>query len=176
MLIGLTGAAGSGKDTVAAMMKEISPSFRNYALASPIKEALNVMFGWEMSDWDDRRWKEAVQRDVGRSPRYLAQTLGTEWGREAVHPNLWLLLGNKFIDSHSDVIITDVRFNNEAVWLHDNGGVLVEVRRPEVEPVNAHASEAGVDSNLIDYSVLNNGSLDDLRGTTRVLLDLIENS
>ena len=142
-LIGITGKAGSGKDTLAdAAVLEFGAIKYNFAL--PIKLALNAMFGWTMEMWDNREWKEEPIEWLGKSPRFLAQTLGTEWGREIIHPELWTRIGMDHYWTHAKTgtsapfIIADVRFDNEVKRIHDMGGIVIRVVRPgqsDIRPV-----------------------------------------
>ena len=164
LLIGLCGPAGCGKDTVAGFL----PNFHRYALASPIKSMVGTMLKLHDSVWDDREWKEAKIAWLGKSPRELAQTLGTEWGRQHVHPDLWLMLGMRRWDevrasAMPRLAITDVRFDNEALAIINAGGTVWKVDREGVAPVAAHSSEKGIDPRLITGSVKNYGDLDTLR-------------
>jgi hypothetical protein len=145
-IIGLTGKAGSGKDTAATLLQAQTGALR-YALATPLKEALNAIFRWPAHYWDDREWKEAEIPGLGKSPRQMAQTLGTEWGRGCVNPGLWLHIAEQRIsrlqeNSRWPVIITDIRFANEARFIQQRGGVVVEIIRPDVGEVSTHISEA----------------------------------
>jgi hypothetical protein len=87
-----------------------------------------------------------------RSPRHLMQTLGTEWARNSVHPDFWILLAQKELDAHhfngSGIVYTDVRFDNEADFIRRNGGLVIHIKRKHGPGVAAHAaahaSEAGV--------------------------------
>lgn len=157
-LIGITGAAGSGKDTLADFL---APRSVKYSFARPLKRALNAMFGWEMAQWDDRDWKEAVQPWLGKSPRQLAQTLGTEWGRESVHPELWILLARRELETLRQVfptqaiVIPDCRFDNEAQLIEELGGVVIKIVRPGLASVTAHKSEAGVSQKFISCHIVN---------------------
>jgi hypothetical protein len=189
-LIGICGAAGSGKDTLAEGIAKIDVAVI-YHFADPIKNALNAMFGWTPAHWKDRDWKEApipwlTERygTMDVSPRTLAQTLGTEWGRDLVHPDLWLKIaqqkwnrvkGQAHMGKGGNVIlgaliIPDVRFENEAEWIKDEGGILFEVNRPGVEPVAQHASERGIPDTLIDYSILNDRRPSDMVSNARELI------
>ena len=162
-LIGLTGRAGCGKDTVADYLTWAG--YQKYALAGPIKAGLNAMFGFTDEDWTDRSWKEAPQGELAwRSPRYLAQTLGTEWGRALVADDIWLRLferaWNKLRCETLTVgmVVTDVRFANEAALIRRLGGAIVEIQRPGAAAVEAHSSEEGVPADLIDVVVVNNST------------------
>ena len=164
LLIGLCGPAGCGKDTVAGFM----PYFDRYALASPIKDMISTMLGVDRSMWEDREWKEGTVPWIGKSPRQMAQTLGTEWGRTHVDRDLWLKLALRRWDAvrasaNPRLVITDVRFDNEALAIISAGGTVWKVDREGVAPVAAHSSEKGIDPRLITGSVKNYGSLDALR-------------
>lgn len=162
-LIGLTGLAGCGKDTAATLLLRDCPGNR-LALASPIKSALNDLFGFRDSDWENREWKEAVLPSLGVSPRHLAQTLGTEWGRRMVSQDIWLHTAAASADRRFNkwlpLIITDIRFPNEAAWIRGKGGVVVEIKRSGLVQ-DAHASEAGI-GGPGDIVIENFGSLADL--------------
>lgn len=162
MLIGFTGKAGTGKDTAADFMVRRF-AFEKYSFALPIKQALNAMFGWSMSQWDDRAWKETPQPGLATSPRILAQTLGTEWGREVIHPDLWVKIARRrYVESPYSLVIPDVRFPNEAEWITREGGLVIELTRKGVRSVAAHKSEDGLPADLIDLTIPNNGSPNDL--------------
>ncbi len=65
---------------------------------------------------------------VKMTPRMLMQMLGTEFGRNMVHPNLWVnSLMNEY--KRQKWLITDVRFPNEAKAIKDRGGILIRLDR-----------------------------------------------
>lgn len=112
------------------------------------------------------------------TPRRLLQLLGTEAGRQIIHPNIWV--NALFADWKTDHpstpyqkwIICDVRFPNEAEAIKKRGGVLVRIERPDElrfpdkkadESVLSHASETALDNwQDWDYTITNNGTLKDL--------------
>ena len=57
------------------------------------------------------------------------------------------------------VFVTDVRFNNEAQAILDEGGCIVQVIGPETAD-DAHRSEAGVDPRLTEWVVDNSARRD----------------
>lgn len=155
-LIGIAGKAGSGKDTLGKYIEE-HYGYKRESFARPLKEALNTMFGWTMEQWNDRAWKETILEGFSVSPRILAQTFGTDWGRETIDPNLWLkLLSRKM---KFPCVITDVRFPNEAKFIKENNGLVIKIFRT-VSPVAGHPSE------VLDFEadvLLNNsGSISEL--------------
>jgi len=96
LLFGLAGIARSGKDT-AAQHLVTQHGFHSYAFADPLRDGLMHILNLSPCDFEGEQ-KEQVLPWLGRSPRYLMQTLGTEWGRDTVHPELWLLLAAQNLD------------------------------------------------------------------------------
>ena len=173
-IIGATGKAGSGKDTLlkgVALEMEFTHVFEIHGFADPIKDALEAIFGWRLEFWDDRDWREREMPELGRSPRYMAQTLGTEWGRK-INPDIWLIImkhrAKMFEDaphvSPKVLMLPDVRFENEAAWIRESGGVLIEVVRGSPDDIEEadHISEAGVPDRYVTHSIINDGTIDEL--------------
>jgi hypothetical protein len=164
VLIGLTGPAGCGKDTVAAMI----PESHRIGFADPLYQGLSAMLGIPEHILRARGQKEVPLERLGKSPRHLLQTLGTEWGRDLVHPNIWLELAFWRWEAAAArgqrvIVVPDVRFRNEAEAIRAEGGEVWMVHRESVTPVASHSSETGLDARLIDRLVVNNAGLDDLR-------------
>jgi len=164
-LIGLAGKAGVGKDT-AAIHIETTHHYNRYAFAMPIKWALSVM-GFKQSEYDIDGIKDRVIPEFGVSYRKLAQTLGTEWGR-AAHPDFWLLLAkrhyrNGLKPGQVGMVVSDVRFENEADWIRAAGGLMIHIdgpaRREIAKDGNNHASEVGVERKQGDVIVTNYGDM-----------------
>jgi hypothetical protein len=63
------------------------------------------------------------------------------------------------------VLVTDVRFDNEAEKLKELGAVILKIHRPDTElwQVASHASEGGVSEKYIDFVVENKGTVDEFR-------------
>jgi hypothetical protein len=154
-IVGFTGKAGSGKDTAGmALVRQLG--FERFAFADPIKAGLNGMFDFNPSRWQDREWKEAPLPVLGISPRKLAQTLGTEWGRE-LDTDFWVKVTESLITQSMSnrVVITDVRFDNEALWIRKQGGWVIELIRDKAAAVNEHVSEAGINPRHVDFHIVN---------------------
>lgn len=168
-LIGITGKAGAGKDTLADHLVHRYRATK-YSLALPLKLMLNTAFGWSIEQWNDREWKERVIPWLGKSPRQLAQTLGTEWGREQAHENLWVLLAEQRYIEHIDMsasfggvepfVIPDVRFTNEAEMIRSQNGVVIQLHRPGAASIVAHKSEDGLPDDLVDITLINDGTIE----------------
>jgi len=161
MLIGLCGAAGCGKNSVADFLTGTQIAF-----ADPLYQCVSTITGLSVSQLQDRAIKETVLPWLGKSPRQLLQSLGTEWGREHVHCDIWIRIAMERARQADDAVITDVRFDNEAQAIIDEGGEVWRIVRPGWRCLSAesanHRSEAGVSDHLIARTIDNSGSIDDL--------------
>jgi hypothetical protein len=156
MLIGISGKAGSGKDTAKQMivdelesrgLKPVTLSF-----AGPLKDALVLWFGWDRQRLDsDFPYKEG---GLGNSPglpddidpicvafqmtrREIMQKFGTECMRHGLHSDFWIKLAEYHINIgriQGDVfIISDARFTNELNWVKEHDGFTLLLERVDVE-------------------------------------------
>lgn len=168
-IIGIAGRARSGKDTVAGMLMSSARLYR-YAFADPIREMLWAGFQIDTFSAAFDAVKDLPRPDLGGiSPRRMMQTLGTEWGRHMVHADVWVLQAARVLRLNGPgMLVTDVRFENEAEWIRAADGLVVHVRRAAAAPVEAHASEAGVAVRERDIVIDNDGTLDDLRARVAV--------
>lgn len=164
MLIGLCGAAGAGKNAVAEILRA-EHGFDHFGFADPLYAALATITGLSEDDLRDRNQKERPIEWIGKSPRQLLQTLGTEWGRQMVRDDLWVQIGLRKAADIGAAVITDCRFENEAVAIKQAGGVVWRVERRFAclaADTARHASEAGIPEYLVDAAIDNNGTLQDL--------------
>lgn len=170
LLIGLTGRAGAGKSTVARMLED-GYAFTPLALADPILDMIHALFASAGIDgaWAVERVLKEQPTPLGFSYRYLAQTLGTEWGRH-VSADLWLRVLDLRLQSPAlagdNIVVSDIRFPNEADMITQRGGVIVRVLAGREHAAAympaltaAHASESHTDVLPVTTELLNFGSL-----------------
>lgn len=179
-IIGLTGPAGSGKDTVRDILAK--HGYYGFAFADPIREMLKPLLlacGVDLAYMTARHLKEQPMPVLGVSYRQLAQTLGTEWGR-ALAPDFWLRMAAASMTEVSIstfgppcFVISDVRFPNEAEWIRGLGGQVWRIDRPGVAPVREHASEVLVATIEPDFTLSNDGSIGDLHSAVAAALALM---
>ena len=99
------------------------------------------------------------------------QSLG-DWGR-SMHHDYWvqclaLAAGVPNAPVHDRILISDVRYPNEAAWLLEHGGVLIRLVRDTAEPVRSHSSEQHWADLPADITLVNNGpTLEGLHGLLR---------
>lgn len=174
-LIGLySNAPGSGKSTVANMTWD----FKKISFASPMREFCANLLSTLGHDGvvllRDRGKKEEKIAEIGVSPRQMMQTLGTEWGRSCIHPELWIMVAAAAVEQQQklgrDVVIDDVRFPNEADMIRRLGGELWLVDRPGTAYEGGHASEGALVDLMPDAVINNSGSLEDLQAIVHGLL------
>lgn len=162
--IGITGRAGSGKTTTASMI----PGAVTVSLADPIYAGLAAMFQVPEAVLRSRPIKENNLRPLTVTVRRLLQTLGTEWGRNTIHSDVWVSLMLDRVralreQGVSTVVVPDVRFENEAAAIRCmDGGDIWHVYRDDTA-ADDHSSEAGIEVGEEDAILRNTGTLDELR-------------
>lgn len=168
LLIGLAGPARSGKSTAADHLVR-NHLLEHYAFADPLRSGLMEIFNLDPDDFEGER-KEQPLDWLGRSPRELMQSMGTEWARQLVHPDVWVKIAeqnlNYLQNSLSSVVgfvVSDVRFENEAEFIRQRGGTILHISRPDAPAVNPHASEAGIHVKQPDLIVRNTSDREHLR-------------
>ncbi len=210
MLIGISGYAQCGKDTICEILRHHGIIKNRYAFADPIKKTCNALF-----DWDDRHAfgdlkevevevpftlidanseafyaqivhfgldqfgvspehiknllideicftnapssGEEFPETIKLSPRLVYQLFGTEIGRNKLHTDVWVQVAPT-----ENTAIPDVRFPNEAEWLHSVGGTIIRVSKDDATPVRPHVSESFIETLPADLELDNNGTLYDL--------------
>lgn len=164
MLIGIAGQKQVGKTTAADVLAE-RHGFIHVSFAEPIRR-----FTCDLLDMTPERLEREKEDpipwlDFNVSPRQIMQRLGTEFGRELIHPDLWVrrLMRKVSALRHSgaSVVVSDVRFDNEASAIKLAGGKIVLVRRRNVFPgleSDVHRSEGGIDPAMVDEVLYNDFS------------------
>lgn len=161
IVVGLGHRARAGKDSVASVLCG-SYRFTRLSFAESLKAAACEIFGWDRRHVDGEL-KEVVDGYWGFSPRWALQRLGTEAVRNVIGTETWVKSAMLRIARRGPrVVITDVRFPNEADAILGLGGEVWRVDRPGLPPAE-HVSETG----LLDYGrwsavLVNNGGLGEL--------------
>lgn len=164
-LIGLTGFAQSGKDTVANILVS-KYGYTRIAFADKIREFLyevNPMVACSptgylkdlvnLVGWDAAKQEPQVRR--------LLQDLGVA-ARNIFGDGFWVWQAVKDLDSEKKYVITDVRFENELDFIRECKGQVWRVLRPGVSAVNSHVSESQIQDQQVDQVLVNSGTLEDL--------------
>ena len=178
IVIGLTGRAGSGKSTVAERLV-CEHDFQALAFADPLWQMLEIIGVDTDRVHVDREYKDHhILPGIGRTPRELIQTLGTEWGRDCIDVDLWAKIGARVASERAGrgrvIVFDDMRFPNEYEALAREGARMWQIVRPDVarpEGEAAHPSEGGLDGFEFHETILNDCSIREFR---RRVLDAYE--
>jgi hypothetical protein len=168
MLIGLTGYAQSGKDTIANILVE-KFGFVRVAFADPIRDfcyEVNPMITHvgnepvflrtivDRDGWDKAKQLPGVRR--------LLQNVGVS-ARDKFGEYFWITEAMKKVRFDSRIVVTDVRFTNEAEWIKNyEDSHMWRVVRPGVGAVNNHVSESQMANYKVDQVFINDGGIEDL--------------
>ena len=202
LIIGISGVAGSGKDTVADIFLK-NNGFERVSLADPIKRLAKELWGFS----DTQLWGPSEERSKpdtrynGLTPRRVLQHLGTEGGR-AIDEDVWIRYAVNNINKELSqkgacykpnlgfykspdsndikaVVISDVRFINEIRFLKKEGGALIRVKRPGAGlegKFGMHQSEvemSAISDSEFDFILTNDGTLEDLEREANIILNKI---
>lgn len=159
-VLGLSGWARSGKDTVADYLVE-HEGYTKVSFAQTIRDALVALdpeikvqgtvcnlkqvevMGWE------------ALKDLSPSIRPLLQRMGTEVGRQMFGEDFWVDAAINRIPDGSKVVFADVRYPNEAKAIKVLGGEVWRIERPGIGPANDHESEHALNDYEFDRLLTN---------------------
>lgn len=162
-MIGLTGAQGAGKSTLANLLV-LQGAFR-----IPFAAALKRMLEEVGVDVSDEAKDTPSPLLGGKTPRDAMKTLGTEWGRHCIDDNIWIRIWKNRVERRSSqsgpgqilIVADDVRFPNEADAIRRMGGIVVRVdRMGRVKNTSEHESESHVLEP--DVAIRNDGPPEDM--------------
>ena len=123
-------------------------------------------------EWNSLKDNQKEYYDlVKTTPRLLLQLMGTDCGREILHPDVWV---NATLEpykqqlkenstKYNDWVISDVRFPNEVESIEELGGIVIRIERDSVIPAEEeHESETALDNYPFKYILKNNGTKEEL--------------
>lgn len=177
MIIGITGKACSGKDTVGKMIQDICLPRYDWQIVTfshKVKEVASILTGIPVERFYERRVKEHFFKEWGMTGREMLQKIGTDCMREHLHKDVWVK--GLFVDyfpggdwrqigeighirgpnEYPNWIITDVRFLNEAEAIQKRQGIVLKLLKNWDNP-DQHQSEKEVEEIKADF-VINNTS------------------
>ena len=167
IIIGITGLARSGKDTAAKFLVE-EKNFQQISFAWALKRACAAMYGIDLTKFDlgDRLGADPFWQMTYRE---ILQKVGTDLVTNHLDPDFWVkrvaYQVSKMDDMKVPVVISDVRFENEATWVRQQGGIIIRIVRHDSglpDELGRHVSESGIAHNNKDFIVENNSTVEDL--------------
>ena len=178
MIVGISGYAQAGKDTVANILYRLY-GVRRLAFATALKKIALMI-----DPIVDPAGSELV--NMAPTQRLKAHVLPHGdpsvdlWGRAKALPE-----GRQFLQRLGDACrlhlgedvwvnalssrlgegnfsVSDARYQNEARFIVGMSGIMVRVNRPGHGPANGHISEIGLDGYAFDVTIENDGTLEEL--------------
>ena len=164
---------GSGKSTAAAALRQ--EGWVVVPFAAPLKAMAGALL--EAAGYSRVEIEQILsvgkQQELGRlagapTARHLLQTLGTAWGRERIHPRLWIELWEdrvqELLVQGCSVVCDDLRTPEEMAAVRSLGGQIWLVDRPQ-GAINdsatvAHATEGALAAAKFDLVISNEGAKD----------------
>ena len=190
MIIGLCGAQGSGKDTVANIL--ISEyGFVKLTFASTLKDVVAILFSWprdllEGLTEESRLWRETVDDFWSAklsiqnfTPRKALQMIGTDLFRIHFNNDIWISIVENKISTilknnpNTNIVISDCRFANEFSLIKQfTDSHIIMILREKNKSINKlyHSSETEWVNYNFDAILQNDNSIDDLKPNIKSLL------
>lgn len=195
MLLGINGKKRSGKDTVgkftgfnkfgfADKLKELALESnpivyvgQEYqgAMIPPSLNEVRLRDIWKRTGWEEAKETEAVRKYLQNLGVGARRVFGEQFWINQLFGKLSDLYGEYTGDLNkeafaSNIVITDVRFPNEAQAIKDYNGYIIQVIRPETEVEDNHESEILLPDSMVDYQIMNVTSLEDLNDHVQEIL------
>jgi dephospho-CoA kinase len=168
--IALSGRLRSGKDTIANHLY-IKYGFTSIAFGDALKKNAHDVFPW-IYEWN--------------KPRALYQQFGQLMRQ--IEPDVWIKHAERAVNGAIDfnvntgadkvgVVITDLRQPNEYEWARANGYTIIRVTAPDEDRLFRaklagddfneadleHETESHIDGFTVDFEIINDGSVDELK-------------
>lgn len=191
IIIGITGEIGSGKTTVSNYICE-THGFDDYTFATPLKSIAKCIGFTHKELYGTQNEKLQPNEYWGISGRLFMQKFGTDICRNTLPgvipemkldegDSLWIKLykinrAKKLKrNKKSKMIVSDVRFVDESTAIQNDGGFIIRiVRKAESKTdINEHTSETEMKSIMPDFTIVNDGTLEDLFKKVESAIDVL---
>lgn len=189
MIIGISGKAQAGKDTVCKMItytiwyytfsQRLKPfgidhykecityydtllnniDYQHTSFAKALKSCLSVILNKDLDKFENISFKNSR---IDWLNNMTVRELLQKFGtaiRNEVCDDFWVKVCLK--NCTEDCIISDVRFESEAEGIRDINGIIIRINRDGAGAGN-HISEIALDNYSFDYIIDNNGTEEDL--------------
>jgi hypothetical protein len=153
-IIGIIGPIGSGKSTISNYLVEQHQGIE-FAFGNKLKDALILLYGLDRRCFYGSQYdKLAVSPFWNTSGRQLCQFIGTNIFRHQVDEYFWIKCLHKDLieyinekvnydnDDKINIIISDIRFQNEFNYIKNLGGEILYISREKNQfGISDHESE-----------------------------------
>lgn len=165
-VIGITGFKKAGKDASAQELRKMFLPARTVQVnfADALKEEVAKACGVTVEYIN-------ANKDIFRT---ILQWWGTEFRRKLSGDEYWIIKwmerANKLTPTPDYLICTDVRFINEAAVIRQLSGTIIRIERPGITS-DGHASEVEQLQIHTDFTVLNDGTIEELKQKLKTKLN-----
>lgn len=180
--IALTGALRSGKDLSADILRA-HYGFSRFAFGDALKRTAHEVFPWV-----DRESKpRALYQQYGQLMREIDPDVWVRHTERAIEAHIEIMAGIHG-DTDIGIVVTDLRQPNEEKWCRENGFTIIRVKAQSALRI-ARAQQAGDDFSLedlthdteshtdgfaVDFEVVNDGSVDELKRQIDAIMEAIK--
>lgn len=178
IIIGVHGKPHSGKDTIANFLIPLL-NLKRFGPSVQVKKATAAMFNIPEEYLYDEKMKDEVDPFWGISYREMAQKVGNESSRKIFGEDFWMRHVNKYLETLpvflDGIVLADIRYANEALWIKENKGVVIFVNRGDrpLASNESHEAERGLDPVLADIVIENNGTISELYEKVSVFINSV---
>jgi hypothetical protein len=195
LLIGVSGKAGAGKDTVAKLLQSLDNELENKKFSEKLKTFVSDVLRVPRAAMENEEFKKSnlesqwdmfhelykgpkpfeVCVDVVKRPMTVRELLIRvgDGLRKVAHPDFWVNAEMAALTPNSKWIFTDVRYHNEKTAIEDKGGFVIRVDRPGIVEIDSE-TERHLDNSSFDYRIYNNGDLETLSIKVKEIYDDIK--
>lgn len=175
--IALTGKMRSGKDLVAKQLL-INSNFDGFAFGNALKRTAHEVFPWIASEAKPRR----LYQQFGQTMRMLDKNVWVSHVERQIGHMIEFHVNQGATDI--GVVITDLRQQNEYEWAKENGFTIIRVSAPDELRIErakmagddfseadlTHETEQAIEGFKVDYEIVNDGTVEDLRAKVEEII------
>lgn len=168
-IIAFHGKLKSGKSTAAKLF--IEKGYVRHFFAKTLKDMVRCL-GLTEEHINGSLKEEPTDLLMGKSPRWAMQSIGTQWGRDLIHPDIWVNAFKNTMPKDVNIVCDDLRFPNEYSMIKSLGGMVVKIERPDLESKSTHESE--IHELPYDYLIENAGTIEEFEEKVKSFIDACE--
>ena len=145
---------GSGKDTAALIVQQAYPGldFKHVSFANALKRAYTAMTNNPFRP--NREFKDSICPVFKIPVREVLQRIGTDALRDNFEKDIWIKILEKE-NPTGNLVISDVRFENEAFWIRKNGGTVIRIERTDDMAKSIWANHESENAIKGDFTIKN---------------------
>lgn len=171
-----------GKDTCAKFLETVirletsNSKILRQGFANKLYDICHQLYYWAGFNGynyylDHPESKEVILPLLNKSPRTILIEVGMKM-RE-VYAETWIAQLTEKEENYNCIIIPDLRFENEAKYIKNKGGVIIKVTRPDAKEFNDPVDMAMSNHKNWDHIIENDGDLNQLYSKVTDLFKII---